>query len=293
MNGYQRAFSHTSSPERQDARRMPASSSINGYPISPAALLNPKAYHKQMANGITSESSHSSLLSITPPSLRSSSEEPYLSHLHASSPIHIFPKTEADAHLFIYSQGQGRSKKAASLNGDVPLSTPHFDPKQLLNPKGFNKHGGKEDTGIQSSPAQRLEPEAFHTDPFGQPKPPLHVNGVANRGHDRVADTAPGMGNLIERMHNVSKREEQPRKRQKKEHDSEDDQDDTKKATFAGGGKGGVIGDYMKQKREEGKQESGPTRMLVDLTTGMESLSHPPSCLPQANLDGLQRKTTT
>jgi len=289
MNGYQSALSHATSPERQDARRMPASSSLNGYPISPAALLNPKAYQKQMANGITSESSPSSLLSITP-SLRSSSEPPHFYHSLTVSPNYIFPRSQVKAHLSIYSQGQGRFKKAASANGDVPVSTPHFDPKQLLNPKGFNKNPRKEETQVKSQTVQKHEPGNSNPDPIGLPKASLHANGAPKREHDSVEGAAQGMGNLIERMHNVSKREEQPRKRQKKEHSSQDDDEDAKKATFVGGGKGGVIGEYMKQQREEGKQESKPTRMLVDLTAGMESLSYLPQCLTQADLHRLSRR---
>ena len=285
MNGYQRAIGHAASPERQDARRMPASSSINGYPISPAALLNPKAYQKQMAHGITSDSSPSSLISNIPP-LRASSESPYSYRSNTSPPNYISPNSQDDAHLFFSSQGQGRSKKASSLNGDVPLSSPpHFDPKQLLNPKGFNKHRGKEDTQVKLPPAEKVQPKQLDPYSTGPLEVPLHPHGAPKREHDAVVGEVHGMGNLIERMHNVSKREEQPRKRQKKEHDSQDDQEDVKKATFAGGGKGGVISEYMKLKREEGKQESGPTRTLVDLTTGMESLLSLSGCLTQTDLD--------
>jgi hypothetical protein len=278
MNGYQSAISHAASPERQDARRMPASSSLNGYPISPAAaLLNPKAYQKQMANGITSDLSLLLPSSITP-SLRSGSEPPHSGRSPTLSLNFTFPHSQDNAHFFTYPQGPGRSKKAASVNGDVPLSTPHFDPKQLLNPKGFNKIQGKEDTQVKSPTVQKYQPEYSDPNPRGLPEAQAHANGAPQRECDSVVGEVQGMGNLIERMHNVSKREEQPRKRQKKEHASQDDQDDMKKATFAGGGKGGVIGEYMRQQREEGKKESQPTRMLVDLTTGMESLFNLPPC---------------
>lgn len=76
------------------------------------------------------------------------------------------------------------------------------------------------------------------------------------------------MGGLIERMHNVSKREDRPQKKQKREHIGEDADDEQRKAVFAGGGKGGEIGEYMKQKRREGQQEAGPTNAVVDLTAG-------------------------
>jgi len=269
MNGYQSAINHAAPSQRQDTRRMPASSSLNGYPISPGTLLNPKGYKKQMATGITSPSSLLNTSSMNP-FLRGGSEPPCLYPPFATSSLSTFPNSQEDAHLFIYLQGQGHSKKAASLNGDVPLSTPHFDPKQLLNPKGFNKNQKKQDAEIKSPFSEQLQPEDAYLNPQGLPQAPPHANGTPKREHELIVDEAQGMGSLIERMHNVSKREEQPRKKQKKEHGSEDDPGEKKKAVFAGGGKGGEIGEYLKQKREERKQESGPTNMVVDLTAGRE-----------------------
>lgn len=74
------------------------------------------------------------------------------------------------------------------------------------------------------------------------------------------------MGKMIERFHNVTERQERPRKKMKTEKD--DDGEDGIKASFNGGGKGGEIGEYMKQKREEGRKDSGPVNTVVDLTEG-------------------------
>ena len=76
-----------------------------------------------------------------------------------------------------------------------------------------------------------------------------------------------GLGHLIERVHNVSKRENRPSKKQKTEHVVEDEVDGPK-AVFTGGSKNGEIGEYMRQKRQEGVQEAGPTSSVVDLTAG-------------------------
>ncbi len=264
MTDYQNAVGLEASSERQDARRMPASSRINGYPISPAALLNPRAYQKQMANGIPSLSFASSNLSFS----RSGSEPPCLYHSSPTARDPYFPDSQKDAHQSIYVQGQGRSKKAASLNGDIALSTPHFDPKQLLNPKGFNRN--------HSTPeAEKLSTAQSSTNgdlSYGPSNASAHGTATAERGHDALLVQPEGMGSLIERMHNVSKREDQPRKKQKKEHHTQDEEEDRKKATFAGGGKGGDIGEYMKQRRQEGLRASGPTSTLVDLTAGMNNL---------------------
>lgn len=139
----------------------------------------------------------------------------------------------------IAAKGQGRTKRPASVNGDVPRASPHFNPKQLLNPKGFRK-----------------PPEDHEKSDAARPE------------HGADVKDAPGLGTLIERIHNVSSRVDVPRKKQKMEHRSENDQEQ-KKAVFAGGGKSGVIGDYMKGQREEGMRTGGPTTTTVDLTTGM------------------------
>jgi hypothetical protein len=75
-----------------------------------------------------------------------------------------------------------------------------------------------------------------------------------------------GMGNMLERMHGVTDRDLLPQKRQKLKH--EDETENLRKSHFSGGGKGGVLGEYMKAKREEGRQQAtaNGTRPPVDLT---------------------------
>lgn len=71
--------------------------------------------------------------------------------------------------------------------------------------------------------------------------------------------TAAGMGSLMERLHNVSDRQAMPpAKKQKIEGDGK------ATANFRGG-KGGVIGEYLKEKRDEGAREAGPPG-AIDLT---------------------------
>ncbi len=69
------------------------------------------------------------------------------------------------------------------------------------------------------------------------------------------------MGALIERLHNVAQRGEPPQKRQKSDKLASEE----RKRAFGSGGKGGEIGDYMKQERNKGQIVSGPTN-VVDLT---------------------------
>ncbi|TKA61468.1 hypothetical protein B0A49_12576 [Cryomyces minteri] len=149
----------------------------------------------------------------------------------------------------------GASKKFKSPNGDVAASqTPRYDPKALLNPKGAAKRsrdldGTGEEEVVEATPATK---------------------GYV-RQHKEQQEL--GMGSMIERVHNVGKREDQPQKRVKTNHNADEETD--KKVTFeGGGGKGGVIGEYMRQQKEEGKQaasEAGPpataaSSSVVDLT---------------------------
>lgn len=77
------------------------------------------------------------------------------------------------------------------------------------------------------------------------------------------------MSSLIERIHGVSDRNGRPQKRPRLEEPTNEDPNAAEKAgTFAGGGKGGVIGDYMRQKKEEGKKEAASMGTVVDLTGG-------------------------
>lgn len=88
----------------------------------------------------------------------------------------------------------------------------------------------------------------------------------ASQKHNREKDQGQGLGSLIERVHNVSQREERPRKKQRTEGD-EHESEEQKKTIFGSGGKGGEIGEYLKMKRKEGQDIAGP-KAVVDLTGG-------------------------
>lgn len=75
------------------------------------------------------------------------------------------------------------------------------------------------------------------------------------------------IGSFVEHIHGVQDRRDQPRKRMRLE-EKNPDEEDKKKATFEGVGKGGVIGEYMKEKIEEGKREQGSALNAIDLTGG-------------------------
>lgn len=75
------------------------------------------------------------------------------------------------------------------------------------------------------------------------------------------------MGQMLERMHNVASRDMLPQKRRKIY--DERAQSEARKAEFHGGGRGGVIGEYMREKKEEGQKENLPVRSAVDISAGM------------------------
>ena len=130
-------------------------------------------------------------------------------------------------------------------------SIPQFDPRALLNPKATTK------------PAQ---------------------------GNDRDAQdgTKPknvGMGAMLERMHNVESRQQHRQKKRKVEvqeserpqgEDGEDvsqeqEIENKRKSTFEGGGSGTILGEYVREKQEEGNRERmGNETSIVDLTADDE-----------------------
>jgi hypothetical protein len=95
------------------------------------------------------------------------------------------------------------------------------------------------------------------------PQPQYNTNG--SNGFAGYANGG-GMGNMLERMHNVADRDVLPQKRRRID---DGHPADRRKAEFHGGGRGGVIGEYMREKRDEGHKENLPTRTAVDLSSGL------------------------
>lgn len=98
------------------------------------------------------------------------------------------------------------------------------------------------------------------------------MNGYANgsmamHGNERQGGEVMGMGQMLDRRYNVSERDMMPQKRRKIVDERKPDE---QKAQFSGGGKGGVLGSYMRDQREQGKREAsaGGINKSVDLTGG-------------------------
>lgn len=237
---------------------MPLSTGANGYPISAAMLMDPKAMKQHMANGTNPKSSHPVIAHSSHSFHRPQSEPPYLSTSPPTFDLSSY-KSRDDAHLML--QGQARARLSSSQTGSHQSSPPRFDPRQLLNPKGYDPSQRRKDEEAQSSlPASPSAMHITHPDSLS-----TQSNGAHKRDQEEVER---GMGSLIEQVHNVSKREDRSHKKQKREVPDETAEEEQRKAAFAGGGKGGEIGEYMKQKRREGQQDAGPTNAIVDLTAG-------------------------
>lgn len=83
------------------------------------------------------------------------------------------------------------------------------------------------------------------------------------------------MGGWIERMNNVQHRSTIPQAKRRKVEDRDGSQDGSNGAPR--GGNGGILGEYVKDRRMEANGSSASQAMTVDLTDGMaNSHVHPP-----------------
>ena len=102
------------------------------------------------------------------------------------------------------------------------------------------------------SAVQLLDPKAFKKSV---------ANGIHGNQPSENADQ--GMSSRIERLHGVQERTERPAKRQKV---NEDMDSNKSKGTFGTISKGGELGQYVKDKQQEGAKEGSSS--IVDLTGG-------------------------
>ena len=168
--------------------------------------------------------------------------------------------------------GRPPSNPPPNPNGAPAYAAPRWNPASLLNPRGFQAQAQQQmSNGFMNNatPPQQL---SFQFDsPGGLAQPNFHAHAHtspqhATNGNKSFAGFANGggMGHMLERMHNIADRSVMPQKRQKI-HDNR--QENSRKAEFHGGGKGGVLGDYMREKREEGRKENVKST-VVDISAG-------------------------
>ncbi|KAF2089403.1 transcription termination factor 2 [Saccharata proteae CBS 121410] len=133
---------------------------------------------------------------------------------------------------------EGRVANGRDNESPTVSSQPQFDPRRLLNPR---------------VPAKRPRSEG-----------PNHVasQGLGSEPSQGEVDTA----SMIERMHGVQRREDQPRRKvQITEQNGEAAEPNGNRAIFEGASAGSVLGDYVKENQDIGKREAGPS-MAIDLT---------------------------
>jgi len=163
---------------------------------------------------------------------------------------------DIEQNTMLIDPGSPRSKKNdRDDDSSPPIKFPSYNANALLNPKAAAKRALDDPTpkDIQSNTVDDTQ------------------NLNARNGAD--------FGSMIERRHGVTKREALPQKRIKTDHEQDDNDASKKNKTFVGGGKGGVIGEYVKQKRAEGQEEAGPdvVELSDDEVTIISSTTPDPS----------------
>lgn len=155
-------------------------------------------------------------------------------------------------------------------------SAPKWNAAALLNPRGFQQPApqlmdGHRDgalTQYRNSPGLTFQFDSPGGSPAlaqyqGLPSSHGSTSNDYSNGLDNGNVQINGMGQMLERIHNVEDRSMLPQKR-RKVHD--DRPDDVTAAGFTGGGRGGVLGQYMKEKKEEGRKERMTKGTSVDLS---------------------------
>ncbi|PSK40098.1 hypothetical protein B9Z65_8038 [Elsinoe australis] len=140
------------------------------------------------------------------------------------------------------SNDQNTSHTTNSPTTSSPIKTTSFNPAQLLNPK-VAQHRSQHDPYLKDT--QQNDPS-----------------------EDNYQGNGYGYGNLLERMHGVERRGPGPLKRLRADEDYQDDDEDSlrKKSKFTGAGKGGIIGESVREMRQEAQEKDGPGPLIMDLT---------------------------
>jgi len=235
-------------------------------PRSPnmAALLDRKVMKQHIING--DSSSHRAFRSASmPPASQVQLSTELVSQRPSSSHTSHAQESNRKKRAYVDLDNSDRKQQSTANTARARAPAPIFDPKLLLNPKSQHSTTRRKDDAFDTASSSEVE-----TPPQRPISPtPQFIFASANQDpliHEDIESEGGGFSKLIEQAHNVTKREERPVKRQKTDHYSEEDVNGA--LAFAGGGRGGEIGEYMRQKRKEGLQESGPTPTIVDLTAG-------------------------
>ncbi|KAG8627431.1 hypothetical protein KVT40_004914 [Elsinoe batatas] len=200
--------------------------------MNPALLLNPKAFAKSAA-----KKSRSSANQYTGTTSTNGKASP-------SSHRAVTPPPQ--------KSGQPRSAKPNSpKQPTTPTSAKGaHDAAQLSSPI----------TPTRFNPAQLLNPKAAHIRNANDPQY-KDIQATA----DEPESATNNFGSLMERHHGVQKREAAPLKRRVETEQDDNDEREKKKSKFTGGGKGGIIGESVREMRQKAQQAAGPGA-AIDLT---------------------------
>lgn len=181
--------------------------------------------------------------------------------------------SESDAYFYETHKGRPPSNNPPGMNEPPAFQPPHWTPAALLNPRSYQPQQRRVNNPTPQAQPQQLAFQfdspagSYQNPPQAQPPPQQQVN--ASNGFAAYANGG-GMGHMLERMHNLSDRSLVPQKRQKI-HDERPQ--GARKAEFNGGGRGGVLGEYVRKKREEGQKESMASGKAVDLSSGLHYIA--------------------
>ncbi|KAH7030928.1 SNF2 family domain-containing protein [Microdochium trichocladiopsis] len=161
----------------------------------------------------------------------------------------------------------GTSSNGSATTNTVP--SVKYNPALLLNPKGFSPAAAaqKAQSRTSTTPTPSLDSPSFEFQ-FSTPSDVFEIaDSPVTSHHGSGADTPQGngFGDMIERMNNVQKRTAAPQSKRRK---LETEGDSPSANGFRGGGSG-VIGQYVKEKRDQAAQQSSARGVeTVDLTDG-------------------------
>ncbi|KAK7523269.1 SNF2 family N-terminal domain-containing protein [Phyllosticta citriasiana] len=164
-----------------------------------------------------------------------------------------------DPRALLNPKGKGAVKRQRTASPSADNKRPRveqaiFDPRVLLNPKAA--------TGAQLAD-QTNAPKPGTSTQTNAPNPEPHVPSHTNApkpGQD-VVDL--GMGSMIERMHGIQRREDQPKPKSTAKPELDQGHKQAQKNQFNGASGGTVLSEYVTEKRKEGVRDTGP---VVDLT---------------------------
>jgi hypothetical protein len=237
---------------------MTSSSTPNGSVPSAAMLLNPKQYQNQVANG-NAEQRPSLSYFTSPPAPRPFTESPPPSSTTYTTP---HATSYSDSETNVGSKGRVKPQVKPKTNENVP---PHFDPRQLLNPKGFQSAQAKkrmeETVPHEAAPENELQESS--------PSPRVDSGASTNSKRsfeDFNQDNDYLSRNLIDKLHNVQERGKVPQKKVRRGMD-DDNLVESKPIQSGSRGSGG-LGEYFKEAREEEEHNKKRSTYIVDLTAG-------------------------